>query len=226
MLELLINDISSADYDLCVYERPIIPTPERDIEQINVRGRHGSLTKKYAYKDINIPVRLNLMTDALKADVRYIKAWLLNGTKLQFSDDTVYYIVNNVVMGDVENEIEEYGLFDIVVNCKPFQYEDVTYQPITVKGTVIHNPGTVESEPYIKVTGTGAVTLDINGRDFLMTLTDYIEIDSELGYTYRGTAGMDDKVNGELPILDIGSNTISWTGSVTKIEIKTKVAYL
>ena len=197
MLELLINDISSADYDLCVFERPIIPTPERDVERINVRGRHGSLTKKYAYKDINIPITLNLMTDALKADVRYIKAWLLNGTKLQFSDDTVYYIVNNVVMGDVENEIEEYGLFDIVVNCKPFQYED-----------------------------SGAITLDINGRDFLMTLTDYIEIDSELGYTYRGTAGMDNKVNGELPILDIGSNTISWTGSVTKIEIKTKVAYL
>ena len=225
MLELLINDISSADYDLCVYDRPIIPTPERDVEQINVRGRHGSLTKKYAYKDINIPITLNLMTDALKADVRYIKAWLLNGAKLQFSDDAVYYIVNNVVMGDVENEIEEYGLFEIVVNCKPFQFEDITFAPLTAPGT-IYNPGTVESQPYIKITGSGAITLDINGRDFLMTLTDYIEIDSELGYTYRGTAGMDDKVNGELPILDIGNNTISWTGTVTKIEIKTKAVYL
>ena len=226
MLELIIDDISSEDYGLCLTERPIIPTPIRDVEQINVRGRNGSLTRKYGYLDIDIPVRLNLMTDALKGDVRALKPWLLNGAKLQLSDDSVYYVINNTVVGDIENEIAEYGVFDVVFNCKPFAIEDIIFPAITVKGATVYNPGTATADPYIKVTGSGSITLTINGRGFLMTLTDYIEIDSELGYTYRGTAGMDDKVNGKLPTLDPGANVVSWTGTVTKVEIKTKAVYL
>ena len=225
MLELIIDDISSEDYGLCLMERPIIPTPERDVEQTPIRGRNGSLTRKYGYMDIDIPVTLNLMTDALKGDVRMLKPWLLNATKLQFSDDGVYYIVNHVSMGDVGNEIAEYGVFDAVFNCKPLACEDVVYSPLTAPGT-IYNPGTEKSLPYIKVTGTGNVSLIINGRAFSMTLTDYIEIDSELGYTHRGVPGMDDKVNGELPYLDPGANAISWGGTVTSVEIRTKAVYL
>ena len=225
MLELIIDDISSEDYGLCLMERPIIPTPIRDVEQINVRGRNGSLTRKYGYLDIDIPVRLNLMTDALKGDVRALKPWLLNGTKFQLSDDSVYYVINNVVMGDVENEIAEYGLFDITFNCKPFAYEDISPFTLTASGTV-YNPGTEKALPYIKVTGSGAITLDINGRDLSMTLTDYVVIDSELGYAYRGTAGADNLINGELPYLEPGSNVISWTGTVTSVEVKYKAVYV
>ena len=137
----------------------------------------------------------------------------------------MYYIVKTVDLGEVDNKFRKLGIFDANITCSPFQYSDMPAINLTAPGTV-YNPGTEKSLPYIKVTGTGAITLDINGRDFLMNITDYIEIDSELGYTYRGTAGMDDKVNGALPYLDPGANVISWTGTVTKVEINTKAVYV
>ena len=225
MLELIIDDISSEDYGLCLMERPIIPTPERDVVQIPVRRRNGSLTRKYGYLNIDIPVRLNLMTETLKADVRALKPWLLNGTKLQLSDDSAYYVINNVVMGDIENEIAEYGLFDVTFNCKPFAYEDISPVTLTASGT-IYNPGTEKALPYLKVTGSGAITLDINGRDLSMSLTDYVEIDSELGHAYRGQAGADNLINGEPPYLDPGANVISWTGTATSVEVRYRVVYV
>lgn len=225
MLELLLNDVSSADYGLCLYERPIIPTPERDVESVFVRGRNGSLTKKYAWMDMTMQVTLNLMEDDLKPEIRALKPWLLNATKLQLSDDHVYYEVINVSVGEIETEIAEYGVFDVTFTLRPFQYVDKTPVTLTATGT-IYNPGTETALPYIKVTGSGAVTLDINGRNIGMTLTDYIEIDSELGYAFRGTAGADNLINGELPILTPGNNVISWTGTVTSVQIKYRAVYV
>ena len=229
MLELLLNDISSDDYGLCLTERPIIPTPQRDVEQIPVRGRNGSLTRKYGYMDIDIPVRLNLMTDALKGDVRHLKTWLLDATRLQFSDDSVYYLVNNVSVGDIENEISEYGVFDVIFNCKPFQHEDVSqliYPP-----ALFYNPGTEKAYPVLRITMTGTVIYNINGREFSLTYDGTITVDSEMGMAYVGKTPMDDRMAGEMPYLDPGQNDITYgiqegQGDMTTMNIAYRVAYL
>lgn len=228
MLELIINDISSSDHGLCLFERPNIPTPERDVEQKFIRNRHGSLTKKYGYKDIEFPVTLNLMDEEMKPKLREIKAWLLNADRIQFSDDHMYYQVNFSRVGSIENEIAEYGLFDVTFNCKPFQYEDRQVQTITTTGTKIYNPGTVEALPRMSIYGVGEVTIDINGRDFIVTPA--VTVDSELGYAYINLGGIytprDNVMAGELPYFDVGENIISWTGNVTSIDITYKAVYL
>lgn len=222
-MEIIINGTTN---DMVkIYERPPIPTPEQDVEHIQIRGRDGSLTKKHGYKDIPIPVIFNLMEESAKDELRYIKSWILGAQTILFSDDTVYYQVKSVDVGDIENDIEEYGLFTVTFTCAPFQYMDMPALKKTTPFTLI-TPGTYKSLPKIKVTGSGSVTLTINGRSFQMTLTDHINIDSELGYTYRGTAGMDNKVNGELPYLDPGTNIITWSGTVSEIELEYKAVFL
>lgn len=225
MLELILNDIGSTDFDICLFDRPTIPTPERDVESVPIRGRNGSLTKKYAWLDMTMTVTLNMISDGLKPDIRMIKPWLLNATKLQLSDDDVYYDVLNVSVGDIENEMAEYGVFDVMFTLRPFQYQDKASTTLTAPGT-IYNPGTETALPYIKVTGSGSITLDINGRDLSMTLTDYVEIDSELGYAFRGTEPADNLINGEPPILTVGNNLISWTGTVTSVEVKYRAVFV
>ncbi|MDO2162534.1 hypothetical protein Q2430_27395, partial [Escherichia coli] len=52
--------------------------------------------------------------------------------KLEFSDDpNVYYVIQTIDIGDAENDIVEWGDFDVNITAKPFArvQEDV---PITV----------------------------------------------------------------------------------------------
>lgn len=224
-MDLIIDGISSSEYGFCLFERPNIPTPERDVEHVQIRGRNGSLVKKYGWLDIEIPVQLNLLSDDLKSDLRAFKAVILNAQEITFTDDNGFYKVNNVRMSDIENEVAEYGLFDVAFVCKPFLYVLVPKVTLSAPGT-IYNPGTENAEPYIKVTGSGLITLDIDGRDILLNLTNYVEIDTEKGYAHKGTAGADNLVNGYLPILTPGYNNISWTGTVQTVEIEYKAVYL
>ena len=222
---MIIDGVDIKDYGLCLYDRPNIPTPERDTEVVTIRGKNGTLTKEYGWKDIEVPVKLNLMSDTLKEDVRGVKAWILKAKEIFYADDSVFYKVSRVRMGSIENEIAEYGAFDVSFICKPFQYSLPTAVTLTAPGR-IYNHGTETTEPYIKVTGTGVINLDINGRDIILTVDGYIELDTELGYAFKGTSGADDKVNGELPVLTPGENNISWTGNITKLEIVYKAVYL
>jgi phage-related protein len=224
-MDLIIDGISSSEYGFCLFERPNIPTPERDVEYVRIRGRNGSLVKKYGWLDIEIPVQLNLLSDDLKSDLRAFKSVILNAREITFTDDNGFYKVNNVRMSDIENEVAEYGLFDVTFVCKPFLYVLVPKVALSAPGT-IYNPGTENAEPYIKVTGSGLITLDIDGRDILLNLTDYVEIDTEKGYAHKGTAGADNLVSGDLPILTPGYNNISWTGTVQTVEIEYKAVFL
>lgn len=228
MLEAIIDGVSSLEKRLCIAETPDIPMPERDIETKEIRGRNGSLTRKYGYKDISFPVFFNLLEqDGIKDIVRHIKPWVVNAKELSFSDDSdFYYKVSHVSIPNIENTLNLYGYFEGRFTCKPFQYKRT--EVITVNSpTQIMYYGTIEGEPFIKVYGTGDISITINSRTFhLKGLTEYIEIDSESNLIYQGSAPMGNKMIGKLPYLDIGVNNISWMGNVTKIEIDKREAYL
>ncbi|EAG5116383.1 phage tail protein, partial [Listeria monocytogenes] len=40
--QIFIDDVSCNDYDLCVAERPLLKTPEQDVEIREIRGRNGA----------------------------------------------------------------------------------------------------------------------------------------------------------------------------------------
>ncbi len=85
----------------------------------------------------------------------------------------------------------------------------------------ITNPENYESQPYIKITGSGTVTLTINSKAYkINSISSYIELDSEFMSAYKGSTLCNNQIAfTEFPLLQPGSNTISWTGSVSRIEI-------
>ncbi len=227
MLELIIDNKSSADFGLCLAETPSIPSPERDVERVSIRGRHGSLTKKYAYKDISFSVSLNLLEDdGIKDKLRYIRAWILNAKKLQLSDDTVFYRIKESNIPDIENELNLLGKFEANFVADPFQFKESKIVSRNSPGKVLYS-GTIESEPYIKIYGTGNGSLTFNNDVIhFQDISEYIEIDCENQQAFKGTDPRNDKMIGEYPLLQIGMNDISWTGGITKIEIDVREVYL
>ena len=89
----------------------------------------------------------------------------------------------------------------------------------------VTNPTAFESKPYIKLYGSGAVTLNVSSGNSTNSWTisdidEYIEIDSELMNCYKGTALKNDTVTGDgFPLLKAGVSTISCVGDVTRIEV-------
>ena len=77
--------------------------------------------------------------------------------------------------------------------------------------------------PYIKVTGSGTVTLTINDSSFtLKEIDEYIELDFDMPNAYKGLEPKNNKVSGadmSTFTLRPGFNAISWVGDVEKLEI-------
>lgn len=227
MLEVIIDNKSSADFGLCIAETPSIPSPERDVELKQVRGRHGSLSKKYAYKDIDFSIALNLMEDdGIKDKLRYIRAWILNAKKLQLSDDSVFYRIKHSFIPEIDNELNLLGTFNASFVADPFQFKESKMITLNAPGSILYS-GTIESEPYMKIYGTGDGTIIFDDKIIhLEDIVEYIEIDSEDQQAYKGTDPKNNKMIGDYPFLNIGMNEISWTGGITKLEIDVREVYV
>ncbi|GIN86980.1 hypothetical protein J6TS2_33660 [Heyndrickxia sporothermodurans] len=219
-----IDHTNIKDLQLSLSERPAIPTPEQDVEHIEIRGRHGTLTKKYGFKDIPYSLTFDFLEDTpFKPAFRKAKLVFFNGSKLAFEDDPgVYYKIKSVKIEDADNEVMEYGQFTVDFILAPFAYEVTEIRTITSE-TTLTNEG-YESDPYIKVHATGTGKVYIN--DQIVTIKDIngtIEIDSELMNAYRKENGYITNLNnhmvGDFPVLQNGKNIISFDGDITKIEM-------
>ncbi|EJQ44023.1 hypothetical protein IEQ_04810 [Bacillus cereus BAG6X1-2] len=227
ILDIRIDSKCGLDFELGLVERPVIPTAKRKFEKIEVPGRHGSLTKKDAFEDVTFSVKFNLLERVnIKPLVRRIKGWLLQAKVLSFTDDEeIYRKVKHVEIGDIANDIEEYGLFDVTFTTDPFEY--AICQPIEIERPVaLFNPGTFEALPKLIVYGKGDITITFHSVSFqIKDVRDGTIIDSELMEAYAGTTPMNDKMVGKFPYFEVGENTISWTGNLTKLIIEPRWRY-
>jgi predicted phage tail component-like protein len=220
------NNNSFGDFGLAIEHRPIIPVPKRRINQIVVPGRNGSLTEdEGTYEDMEIPVNFAFVNkENVYEQSRTIVNWL-NGTisdnHLIFSDDPDYYYkVKFVRTSDIERFMIIVGKFTATFVCEPFKYSVYDDSTVITTPCTLYNTGTVFSEPVIKVYGSGNIALTINGRSFSVSgINQYVTIDSVFQDSYKDTILYNNNMTGEFPIFDIGDNSISWTGNITKIEI-------
>jgi predicted phage tail component-like protein len=217
------NKNSFDDFGLIVERRPIIPIPKRRIEQITVAGRNGSLTQdEGTYEDIEIPVEFALVDrENVYERARLIKSWLMGSGSLVISDDADrLYKVKFIRLSDIDRFMVIVGRFTATFVCEPFTYSTNDEPIILTSPTTIYNPGTHYSDPYIKITGTGDITLTINGTPITLTGVDtYIELDSDIGECYKANTPLNNKMTGDFPKLQPEDNTITWTGTVSKIDL-------
>lgn len=209
--------ISSLDKNIMVTKLPDFEIPEADIEMITVPGRDGFLTLDNG----TFQGKVKKCECALdNGNIEDLSLWLRGSSEVIFSNkpDRKYkaVIINKIPFDKV---IPIFHNFIIQFDCQPFANStDTSIIAMNVAGS-INNPG-YDSKPYIKVTGSGNITLTINSKNIILTgVSGYIEIDSEMLNCFKGTSNANNQMQGEFPILVSGTNTISWTGTVTNVEI-------
>jgi phage-related protein len=224
------NGVDSLEYDLYILSKGTYNAPERDVTFQSIPGKSGDLIiDNGRYKNLSIPYKVALLP-AGRASIaersRKIKRWLLGSVgyyRLADSYDERYFrLAAHTTALDIEEVLPQYGEMELVFNCKPqrYSFEGQRSRTITAAATLI-NPEIFPSNPYIKITGSGSISLHINNDTYSFTDVDeYIELDSELKNAYKGTVSQNSKMTAaEFPTLAAGENLIQWTGTVSTIEI-------
>ena len=229
------NGRSSADFGLHIEKKDVFSAPEYDAEFISVPGRSGDIinpNRRFANIKVTYTVFLaRKNTAALAAALRDIKGWLYSEPdryhELTDSYDAEYFRYG-VISGslDIEEQLNKVGSFTVTFNCKPYKYSFAGQETVVADSASLSvtNPTAFESRPYIKLYGSGAVTLNISSGGStnswtISSVDEYIEIDSELVNCYKGTVLKNDTVTGDgFPTLQSGASTIACVGDVTRIE--------
>lgn len=216
---------SFSDYGVYVSKRPSIPSPKRRITNVVIPGKSSSLRfDENTYEDISIAVECSIKDEVLPDKIDEIKEWLLayGESDLIFSNqNNKKYIAQVVNAIDFTQVLKYISKFVIVFNCRPFKYESESTTIEMIAEGRITNPGSIYSEPIIKIFGSGDINVTINSEIIkLKEVTDHIILDTVQQNCYNETIdNLNNKMNGEFPKFEVGENNISWTGAVSKVEV-------
>lgn len=144
-------------------------------------------------------------------------AWL-DGAGILEIESGGYYDAR-VLDVDPVTESLEMGWTRLIVTFEVQPFFHSFPQAVTVtSGQVITNPG-LPVRPYLKITGSGNVTISVNGKAYrINSVNQYVELDYP--FAYKGTLNQGRSLLDGFPLLETGNNTITWTGTVTKVEAK------
>lgn len=218
------NGVDCRTYGIHVSEQPPITLPAERSTTTNVPGRPGSLT---TLEGDDVYDDLLLTTTCFVADTSRIQEfgrWLKGGGTVTFANRLGGYykarIVNQIPFERILRG-NPHCSFSVNFRCFPFWYlANVPDVAITTQATLLNNPGSVYAEPVMTIYGNGDITLMI-GQKFieLEGITGSVTIDSVLKEAYSGDTLMNEKMTGEFPVFQPGSNAISWAGDVSRIVV-------
>lgn len=221
------NSKKSSDLGLIVEKATINKTPARPYDLQKIPGRAGMLIVNSSIDELeNVEITYTVGCKDISANRDAIAECLFGASsyaKLIDSSETDCYRLAICTSGqDWDEQILNFGTAKLVFSCKPFRFltSGDTKTTLTASGKIT-NPTAYSSLPYIKITGSGNINLFIAGKSYaFVNVGSYIECDSSLQMVYTGTSGKSDRANFDtFPELVPGDNTVSWTGTVSKVEI-------
>ena len=226
---IILNDRSSADIPgLLIQELAPISKPllRNQIEEIE--GRDGDIVTPLGYAAYDKEISIGLYG---KFDIDEVIEYFNSEGKVVFSnepDKYYYYKILNQI--DFERLLR-FRTATVTFHVQPFKYANdekaKTYTSFDNNSVTIRNNGNIYSRPTITIFGTGTINLSLNGNQIFVINLGYqagqITIDAQSLEAYNAETGilMNRSVDGDYDNLrlKVGTNTISWSGSVTKIVI-------
>ena len=227
------NGVASTSLGIQVETYPTYEVPEREYEVVHVPGRNGDVViNTGTFKNATNTYKVSMATFE---QVQYYKKmnavaeWLHSSSGYARLEDsytsdfyTYAYFDKNL---SIENLFNEAGRATLSFIRKPQRFLKTgdTAVSFTTSGTLT-NPTGFASLPIINVTTDNtAGTFTIGNFTFLIkAAAGSLTVNSETQDVYSGTINKNSYVtlvNGTFPELLPGSNNISMTGGVTKLEI-------
>ena len=235
------NGYSASDLGLVVNKIAPFYRPRRLSISYVPDGANKAFVEQLGYEPYELTYQVTLLDDSkFELCQRVLNG---SGTLIRHDDN------NKFLNARIDNQIE-WLRFSQGVSLKvaevtffiiePFRYLLVENDVVLAAPGNIENDGTVFSEPLIKMTGTGIVTLTINGFDYTYNFdTPFVYLDSSSREAYasdldiegtrktrRLTSEFNRKYQTYWPVLEVGTNVITWAGTITELVITKRSRYL
>lgn len=223
---IILNGISSLTISgLLIQSLPPISKPKQRVEVEEIDGRDGDIVTYLGYgayeKDFKIGLYGSYDIDEI---IDYFNS---QGTVTFSNEEDKYY--NYQIIEQIDfNKLLRYKEATVKMHIQPFKYSAEDNQKVfnidDETNIIIRNDGNIYSRPVLTITGTGDIDLYLNEvQVFAISMGSYtsITIDTNNMNAYNGGILLNRNVTGNYDNfkLNVGKNTISWSGSITQIEI-------
>ena len=210
---------------LLISELPPVSKPQMRTQVDTVDGRDGDIVTDLGFQAYDREVSIGLTRNFDIDDVTdYFNS---EGIAIFSNEPTLYYKYKIVQQIDYERLIR-FRKAKVVFHVQPFKYSTIetplAYEIDEQTAIKVFNSGNYKSKPKMTIYGTGQIVLALNGANILtisLGAEGSITIDTATLEAYKGTVLKNRLVKGDYDKFALikGENTISWTGTVSKIEI-------
>lgn len=232
------------DYGVFITGKTVYDMPVRQVEMVTIPGRNGTLLRDLGrWENIEVVYHAGIAADSQEEfatamqNLRYALTGIYATYQYIYDDYNPDEFRLGVFKGGLEVESDVYGKtgeFDIVFDCKPQRFLKSGEEFISRQsGGSVSNTRSQDTHPllYFKMTSaTGSITIK-SGNTTLgeinisnAPLNTAIDIDCETGEAYnpltRESYNQYVDLGAELPYLTGGTNTITYSASITDFQIK------
>lgn len=213
------NGVYSTRYGILKHP-PVPQSAPMNFEYTSITGRSTPIATSLSTRNtISLTFTLQLK-DFSKYDEVY--AWL-NGAdkqgKLIVSNDLGKYYKATCTTIKASEMSLRFSSISITFTCLPFRYSTDTTTVYLTSSKTITVGGNYYCEPRIQINGSGNGVLTVNGSNLSVYVDGYIIVDSERLLAYKGSTVLLNQTSGDLPRLQVGENSVSFSGGITSVEI-------
>ncbi len=214
--------VTSASLGLRLTAPVAIPAAVRAVDDIEVEGRAGTLTRFTGWKDTELELELAMpIRDGLH-QYRQAAHELTGASMIAFTGESgVYRKVKHCEVSELRRELSGWGFFTARLTCQPFAYLTSGLAPVTMlESGTITNPGLLDADPIITVTGTGALSLTINARVYhVSSPAGSVTLDSARLVAHVSGRVQTDALTEAFPVLNPGLNRITLGTGISQVVI-------
>ena len=212
-------------------ERVPIVRPEERVEHIVIPGRSGELTQVEGEDIFNSYIQTVTLTVEGLANVPAAETWLKGDGYVTFDTQPALRQkarIINAVTFQRHSKNANYYTGDVQFYCEPIKraLTDTDIE-VTSSGTTLTNPGTLPAFPEIQMEGSGEVSISIDGKTLIIPdLTSGWTADCENQWICLNGVPQFGAWQGEFPQIPVGTSTVLFTGSITKLTITPPWRYM
>lgn len=227
---IILNGISSNTLTgLLISKLPPITKPKQRTQTEEIDGRDGDIVTTLGYGAYDKTIDIGLYGNFNIEDIMtYFNS---KGTVTFSNEEDKYYNYQIVDQIDFDRLIR-FRTAKVKMHVQPFKYSSVegirTFNITNQQQITINNSGNYTAKPLISITGSGTINLSVNGYEVLVielgetATTITIDTANMEAYNQNTSQLMNRSVTGDYDnlYLNAGNNTISWTGTITQIQIQ------
>lgn len=205
---------------LMICELPPITKPKMRVKTETIDGRDGSIITELGYEAYDKTISIGLTKGF---DIDEVIDYFSGEGLLNMSNEPDKYYRGKIIDQIDYERLVRFRTAKVKINVQPFKYSATErMKTITPTGASmeVRNNGNTTAKPLIGLYGSGTINLYLNGSQVcVIDLSDgYIALDCENMEAFRGEELKNRKMIGNFPVLKIGKNSFTWTGTITKAE--------